>query len=186
MNSTSPEVFYSTKEAAKIAGATMRQLQWWDERHVVQPRQQGHSRIYTKLDVVTLCAVSDMRAKDIPLQRIRKVLPLIIKAVSNGFDFFYLVVSRYRNFTTSDRYAVVAECLAAKTAVYVIEIRGVIPPGSKRVTIKPEPKPKRTYAARVGFVPKRIDYKGAGQTRKVMLSRATSEETFLLGPPREY
>jgi len=37
---------YNSSEVARICGVTLRQLQWWDERHVVSPRQDGHKRVY--------------------------------------------------------------------------------------------------------------------------------------------
>ena len=32
---------YTSGEVARIAGVSLRQLQWWDERNVVSPRQGG-------------------------------------------------------------------------------------------------------------------------------------------------
>jgi len=35
---------YTSADVAKIAAVSLRQLQWWDERKVVSPRQDGHRR----------------------------------------------------------------------------------------------------------------------------------------------
>src|ERR1035438_4291214 len=32
---------YNSAEVARICSVSLRQLQWWDERHVVSPRQDG-------------------------------------------------------------------------------------------------------------------------------------------------
>ena len=43
---------YTSGEVARIAGVSLRQLQWWDERSVVSPRQEGHRRVYLQQEVV--------------------------------------------------------------------------------------------------------------------------------------
>ena len=37
---------YTSTDVARICGVSLRQLQWWDERNVVSPRQDGHKRVY--------------------------------------------------------------------------------------------------------------------------------------------
>src|SRR4051794_9217129 len=36
---------FNSSDVARICGVSLRQLQWWDERNVVSPRQDGHKRI---------------------------------------------------------------------------------------------------------------------------------------------
>ena len=43
---------YTSGEVSRIAGVSLRQLQWWDERNVVSPRQEGHRRVYLPHEVV--------------------------------------------------------------------------------------------------------------------------------------
>jgi DNA-binding transcriptional MerR regulator len=65
---------YSSKEVAGIANISLRQLQWWDERHVVSPRHQGHKRVYSPVDVVEITVIAELRRKGFSLQKIRRVL----------------------------------------------------------------------------------------------------------------
>jgi DNA-binding transcriptional MerR regulator len=65
---------YSSGEVAKIAGVSLRQLQWWDERSVVSPRQQGHRRMYLPEEVVEVSVIAELRRKGFSLQKIRRVL----------------------------------------------------------------------------------------------------------------
>jgi DNA-binding transcriptional MerR regulator len=53
---------------------SLRQLQWWDERHVVSPEHQGHKRVYTSEQVVEITVIAELRRKGFSLQKIRRVL----------------------------------------------------------------------------------------------------------------
>src|SRR5208283_1902809 len=65
---------YNSAEVARICGVSLRQLQWWDERHVVSPRQDGHKRIYVLDEVVEISVIAELRRKGFSLQKIRRVL----------------------------------------------------------------------------------------------------------------
>ena len=65
---------YSSSEVAKIAGVSLRQLQWWDERKVVSPHHEGHRRIYHPEEVVEITVIAELRRKSFSLQKIRRVL----------------------------------------------------------------------------------------------------------------
>src|SRR5436309_8775167 len=67
------EVFTST-DVARIAGVSLRQLQWWDERNVVSPSQEGHRRVYLPQEVVEVSVIAELRRKGFSLQKIRRVL----------------------------------------------------------------------------------------------------------------
>ena len=43
---------YNSSDVARMCGVSLRQLQWWDERSVVSPRQDGHKRVYSPAEVV--------------------------------------------------------------------------------------------------------------------------------------
>ena len=70
---------YSSSEVAKVAGISLRQLQWWDERHVVSPHHQGHKRIYSPEQVVEITVIAELRRKGFSLQKIRRVLRYLQK-----------------------------------------------------------------------------------------------------------
>jgi DNA-binding transcriptional MerR regulator len=65
---------YTSTDVAKIAGVSLRQLQWWDERKVVSPRHEGHKRIYLAEEVIEITMIAELRRKGFSLQKIRRVL----------------------------------------------------------------------------------------------------------------
>jgi len=74
-----PEKTYSSSEVSEIAGVSLRQLQWWDERRVVSPRHEGHRRIYFPAEVVEITVIAELRRKGFSLQKIRRVLRFLQK-----------------------------------------------------------------------------------------------------------
>ena len=70
---------YTSSDVARICGVSLRQLQWWDERNVVSPRQDGHRRIYLPQEVVEVSVIAELRRKGFSLQRIRRVLRFLQK-----------------------------------------------------------------------------------------------------------
>lgn len=68
----------NTGQAARIAGATERQLDYWARTGVVVPRTPakgpGSERAWSFLDVLRLRILAELRDAGIPLQRIRKAL----------------------------------------------------------------------------------------------------------------
>src|SRR5271165_2984767 len=85
---------YTSGDVARIAGVSLRQLQWWDERNVVSPRQEGHRRVYLPQEVVEVSVIAELRRKGFSLQKIRRVLRFLQKetgkrlseAVANDSD----------------------------------------------------------------------------------------------------
>jgi DNA-binding transcriptional MerR regulator len=70
---------YNSSEVARICGVSLRQLQWWDERHVVSPRQNGHKRVYMPEEVLEISVIAELRRKKFSLQKIRRVLRFLQK-----------------------------------------------------------------------------------------------------------
>lgn len=70
---------YTSLEVANIAGVSLRQLQWWDERKVVSPRHEGHRRVYLAEEVVEITVIAELRRKGFSLQKIRRVLRFLHK-----------------------------------------------------------------------------------------------------------
>jgi len=70
---------YNSSDVARICGVSLRQLQWWDERNVVSPRQDGHKRIYMAEEVVEISVIAELRRKGFSLQKIRRVLRFLQK-----------------------------------------------------------------------------------------------------------
>jgi DNA-binding transcriptional MerR regulator len=65
---------YASSDVARISGVSLRQLQWWDEQHVVSPRHDGHKRVYLPNDVIEVTVIAELRRKGFSLQKIRRVL----------------------------------------------------------------------------------------------------------------
>jgi len=61
-------------EVARMAGVSLRQLQWWDEQKVVSPRHEGHKRVYTAPEILEVTVIAELRRKGFSLQKIRRVL----------------------------------------------------------------------------------------------------------------
>src|ERR1035437_4786945 len=77
---SSPEAQgYNSSDVARICGVSLRQLQWWDERNVVSPRQDGHKRIYLAQEVLEVSVIAELRRKGFSLQKIRRVLRFLQK-----------------------------------------------------------------------------------------------------------
>src|SRR5215470_14229598 len=77
---SSPEAGgFNSIDVARICGVSLRQLQWWDERGVVSPRQDGHKRIYLPEEVIETSVIAELRRKGFSLQKIRRVLRFLQK-----------------------------------------------------------------------------------------------------------
>lgn len=68
------ETTYSTREVSRIARVSLRQLQWWDEQHLVSPRHQGHRRVYRAEEVLEVALIAELRRKGFSLQKLRRVI----------------------------------------------------------------------------------------------------------------
>ena len=71
------EKTYSSNDVAIVAGVSLRQLQWWDERKVVSPRHEGHRRVYFPSEVIEITVIAELRRKGFSLQKIRRVLKFL-------------------------------------------------------------------------------------------------------------
>jgi DNA-binding transcriptional MerR regulator len=69
-----PNGAYASSDVARISGVSLRQLQWWDEQHVVSPRHDGHKRVYLPNEVIEVTVIAELRRKGFSLQKIRRVL----------------------------------------------------------------------------------------------------------------
>jgi DNA-binding transcriptional MerR regulator len=71
--------YFTSSDVSRISGVSLRQLQWWDERNVVSPRQDGHRRVYAPEEVVEVSVIAALRKKGFSLQKIRRVLRYLQK-----------------------------------------------------------------------------------------------------------
>ena len=81
----SGERFFVSSDVSQMAGITLRQLQWWDERKLVTPRKQDHRRRYTPRQVLEILTAGELRRKGLSLQKIRRVLRLLRRELNQRF-----------------------------------------------------------------------------------------------------
>ncbi|MGC9971155.1 MAG: MerR family transcriptional regulator [Bryobacteraceae bacterium] len=88
-----PAEAYSSSDVARVAGISLRQLQWWDERHVVSPQHQGHKRVYSPEQVVEITVIAELRRKGFSLQKIRRVLRYLQREMGRRLSDMFSVES---------------------------------------------------------------------------------------------
>lgn len=78
--------YFTTDEVAVISGASVRQLQWWDERSVLQPTGgiERHFRLYSASDVLAARILVSLREFGMSLRRAKYAL-LKIEAEDGRF-----------------------------------------------------------------------------------------------------
>jgi DNA-binding transcriptional MerR regulator len=64
---------YSSSEVAQVAGVSLRQVRWWDERKVVSPCHKRHRRVYFSAEVIEITVIAELRRGAFSLQKIRRV-----------------------------------------------------------------------------------------------------------------
>lgn len=73
-------------DVCQLAGVTLRQLQWWDERGIISPRQQGHRRWYVLPDVFGMMIIGELRRKGLSLQKLRRLVRPVRREVERRLD----------------------------------------------------------------------------------------------------
>ena len=82
-----------TNCVAKISGASLRQLQWWDEQGYIVPAIDGHERIYTCLQCTQASIMFDLRKRGIPLRYALR----IVRAYAKNDDANWVACGMARN-----------------------------------------------------------------------------------------
>jgi DNA-binding transcriptional MerR regulator len=90
---------FTSRDVSRIAQISPRQLQWWDERKLISPRQEAHRRVYLPEEVIEIMVVAELRRKRLPLQKIRRVVRFLRREMaarskkhqSNTADGLYLL-----------------------------------------------------------------------------------------------
>lgn len=138
---------FTSQEVIRLTGITARQLQWWDERHIVVPQRLGHRRVYSLEDVSEIAVICQLRSKGFSLQRVRKVVRFLQKEfgkrlaeiVSRSSDYHLLSDGRSLYLETSpqqivdilknSRQPMFAVCLSDTVRQVKAIINGRKPPG---------------------------------------------------------
>jgi DNA-binding transcriptional MerR regulator len=142
---------FTSRDVVAMAGITLRQLQWWDERGLVIPARQGHRRLYSMGDLTEVAVICELRRRGFSLQRVRKVVRFLqrefgkrlAETVSGASDYHLLTDGSSIYLETSARQIVdilknarqpmLAICLSDT----VRQVRAVIRSGKKRSAFVP-------------------------------------------------
>ncbi|GAB4371320.1 MAG: hypothetical protein OHK0021_13930 [Bryobacter sp.] len=76
-----PSPSFTSADVSRLTGVSLRQLQWWDEKKVVSPRQIGHKRLYLPEEALEISVIAELRRKGFSLQKIRRVLRFLQREV---------------------------------------------------------------------------------------------------------
>lgn len=147
------EKTFSSSDVARIAGVSLRQLQWWDERKVVSPRHEGHKRVYSSEEVVEVTVIAELRRKGFSLQKIRRVLRFLQREVGrrlsdvlNGDSDLHLVTDG-RSIFLEDRQDRIIDILKnARQPMFLICVTDQV----RRLTSPPGRKPAKTENVATG------------------------------------
>jgi DNA-binding transcriptional MerR regulator len=90
---------FTTNDVIALTGITGRQLQWWDERGVVEPGRQGHRRIYSWDQLVTAAVICQLRRRGFSLQRVRKVIAFLDREFGTSLAATVRAASEYHLLT---------------------------------------------------------------------------------------
>jgi DNA-binding transcriptional MerR regulator len=117
----------SSSDVARIAGVSLRQLQWWDEQKVVSPRHEGHRRVYSPEEVVEITVIAELRRKGFSLQKIRRVLRYLqremgkhLGSVMAGTAEMHLLTDGKNIFLEDSQARVIEVLKSAKQAMFLV------------------------------------------------------------------
>jgi DNA-binding transcriptional MerR regulator len=102
---------FTSHDVVALTGITPRQLQWWDERGIVVPAREGHSRVYSLEDLTEVSVICQLRERGFSLQRVRKVIRFLqrefgqrlVETVSGSSEYHLLTDGRSLYLETSAR-----------------------------------------------------------------------------------
>jgi DNA-binding transcriptional MerR regulator len=138
---------YNSLDVARICGVSLRQLQWWDERNVVSPRQDGHKRIYSRDEVVEISVIAELRRKGFSLQKIRRVLRFLQRdvgkrlneAISASGDV-HLLTDGKSIYLEDAPHRIIDLLKNSRQPMFLVSVTDQV----KRITAAAEPKPPRS------------------------------------------
>ena len=94
---------FLSNDVIALTGITARQLQWWDERGVVVPSREGHRRVYSWDELVTVAVICQLRRRGFSLQRMRKVIAFLQKEFGTNLAASVSASSEYHLLTDGTR-----------------------------------------------------------------------------------
>lgn len=112
---------YNSKEASRIAGVSLRQIQYWDERGFIRPsvkaaQGRGSKRLYSFHDLLCLKVMKDLTHRGLSLQKVRRCLQPLrrysaehgralesLRYLTDGEKLFVITSDREKIFDAIDR-----------------------------------------------------------------------------------
>jgi DNA-binding transcriptional MerR regulator len=141
-----PERTFTSSDVSRIAGVSLRQLQWWDERKVVSPRHEGHKRVYHPEEVVEVTVIAELRRKGFSLQKIRRVLRFLqremgrrLSEVLSGENSLHLVTDGKTIYLEDNSERIVDILKNARQPMFLV----CVSDQARRLTAPPSKKPAR-------------------------------------------
>lgn len=137
---------YTSADVSRLAGVSLRQLQWWDEQKVVSPRHEGHKRVYQIEEVVEVSVIAELRRKGFSLQKIRRVLRFLqremgkrLADILNTDSEFHLLTDGKSIFMEDDQQRIIDILKNAKQPMFLVSVSDQV----RRLTVTPK-KPVRS------------------------------------------
>src|SRR5215469_9595745 len=101
------DCLFLSADVARMAGVSLRQMRWWDERKLVSPCIKDHRRVYITEQVLEILTVAALRRKGLSLQRIREILRLVRREL--GRQGSPLLAGKSKVYVITDGNSVVVE-----------------------------------------------------------------------------
>ena len=89
------ECLFLSADVARMAGVSLRQMQWWDERKLVSPRIKDHRRVYITEQVLEILTVAALRRKDSPFKEFGRFCVCYVENWRNSGVLFWQGSLRY-------------------------------------------------------------------------------------------
>jgi len=141
------ERVFLSRDVARLAGVSLRQLQWWDERKVVSARIENQRRVYTAEQVLEILTVAALRRKKLSLQKLRRVLRLLRRELGHqgsdvraGKSKLYLLTDGNSTFVDDQPEDILNRLADATKPMYLVSLSDQL----SRITTEKAPRRYRT------------------------------------------
>lgn len=120
--SDSSKIVFSSGQVANFTGASLRQLQWWDERGIIKARLEGHCRVWSAETVLRVKLLTELRARRFSLSICKKLLWGLREPLNDGLVQKFVVTDGRTIQATTSQDDAFRWCMSAGRCVAVIGI----------------------------------------------------------------
>jgi DNA-binding transcriptional MerR regulator len=124
---------FTSREVSRIAQISLRQLQWWDERKLISPRQEGHRRFYLPEQVIEIMVVAELRRKGLSLQKLRRVMRFLqrekipcVNAVVSSRSKLYLLTDGKSTYLEAVAQRVIDRLKQARESMWLVSVSDLV------------------------------------------------------------